>query len=444
MSVEYLVIVLLIFGLVSLSVLLLRVIAKNRKYEKRYSRVIDIDSEVDKSKAEQKSIESTVLELRQGYTEKKAIFDKLVAEIAIYNEDIELAELGFYKPHYSYDTSEMYKEESVRVRNLQKTMVKEKAAINSSIEWTVEGSKAKGRVMTNRGVRLAARAFNNECDSAIANVAWNNAERLELRIQKAFDAINKLNETTKIKISTKYLKLKIEELRLAHEYKQKKQEEKEEQSAIRQQMREEAKLEKEIEKAQKEEEKYRSLLDKALADSEKASGSKLTSLQERISLLEVELSEAHAKNERAKSMAEQTRVGHVYIISNVGSFGEGIYKIGMTRRLDPLDRVKELGDASVPFTFDIHAIVYSEDAPSLEKSLHRTFDSRRVNLVNGRKEFFEVSLEEIESEIRAISPDSEFYRTVESKEYRETNSIRAQREKRKLENSLESQFPDAI
>ncbi|SEH09356.1 Uncharacterised protein [Candidatus Venteria ishoeyi] len=120
-------------------------------------------------------------------------------------------------------------------------------------------------------------------------------------------------------------------------------------------MREEAKLERELEKTLKEEDKYNKLLEKAKSEAEKAAGSRLEKLNEQIAQLDTELAEAHAKNERAKSMAQQTKLGHVYIISNIGSFGDNVYKIGMTRRLEPLDRVKELGDASVPFIFDVHA-----------------------------------------------------------------------------------------
>ena len=121
-----------------------------------------------------------------------------------------------------------------------------------------------------------------------------------------------------------------------------------------------------------------------------------------IEALNQDLVEAHEKNQRAKSMAEQTRAGHVYIISNIGSFGENIYKIGMTRRLEPIDRVKELGDASVPFIFDVHAMIYSEDAPTLEKKLHKVFENKRVNLVNSRKEFFNITLDEVEEEVKKL------------------------------------------
>ncbi len=421
-------IILIALGSLSLvlAVALIITLKKNMFYTKKYSNIISIDEEVIKSQKEKEVIDTTITDLKQSYKEKKVIFDKLLKQVAIYDEEIELAELGFYKPHFDFDTSERYKEEITEVKLLQKEMISEKTAIYATTEWTVEGSKAKGRTMTNRGIRLTARAFNNECDSATSNVTWNNIERMEQRIIKAFEAINKLNESNHILIEYDYLELKIKELKLTHEYKEKKHDEKEEQAEIRRQMREEAKLQQEAEKAQKDEEKYQKLLDKANNEAEKASGEKLDKLKESIRVLSLDLEEAHAKNTRAKSMAQQTKSGHVYVISNIGSFGEDVYKIGMTRRLEPLDRVKELGDASVPFIFDVHAMIYSDDAPALENSLHKLFDSQRVNLVNSRKEFFKVTLDEIETQAKKTSNNVEFIKTAEAKDYTESKAIRMQ------------------
>jgi len=417
---------------------------KIKSYEDKYSKIIDIDAEVEKSKQVKYKIDKNIGELRASYKEKKIIFNKLVKEAAIYDELIELAELGFYKPHYDFDTSEEYKENIASVKAKQKEMISSKNAVFCNTEWTVEGSKAKGRTMTNRGIRLTARAFNNECDAAISSTNWNNAERMEQRIEKAYTAINKLNDSTAINISHQYLNLKLEELRLTHEYKDKRHQEKEEQAEIRLQMREEAKLEQELEKALKEEEKYNKLLEKAKADAEKSAGSKLEILQEKIASLDKELAEAQAKSERAKSMAQQTKLGHVYVISNIGSFGEDVYKIGMTRRLEPLDRVKELGDASVPFIFDVHAMIYAEDAPALENQLHKSFDYKRLNLVNNRKEFFNVTLEEIAVEVNKISPESEFIETAEARQYRESKAIRLQRDEQNIQAEILSEFPETI
>ena len=221
--------------------------------------------------------------------------------------------------------------------------------------------------------------------------------------------------------------MKIQELFVVHEYQEKLQAEKEEQRRIREQMREEQRAQKELEKAQrdaeKEEEQYQRALDKARKEMEQATGEKQSKLEGEIERLNQMLTEAQEKKERAISRAQMTRSGHVYIISNVGSFGEDIYKIGLTRRLVPMDRVKELGDASVPFLFDVHAMIYSDNAPALENHLHKTFDSKRVNLVNTRKEFFRVNLEEIVESVDSKFGEVEFTMKAEAVDYRKTQAI---------------------
>ncbi|MCI5168472.1 MAG: hypothetical protein D3903_20865 [Candidatus Electrothrix sp. GM3_4] len=204
-----------------------------------------------------------------------------------------------------------------------------------------------------------------------------------------------------------YIQLKFEECRLLYEYKLKKAAQDEEQRLIREQIREEARLTKEYEKAiseaNREEKLFKTLLEKVQEQLDKAHEGEKDELQGKIMLLETQLQEAEEMTQRAKSMAEQTRKGHVYIVSNIGSFGDEIYKIGLTRRLDPQERVKELGGASVPFAFDVHAMIYSDDAPALESALHKRFDQVRVNAINRRKEFFKVSLEEIKSATKEIA-----------------------------------------
>lgn len=155
------------------------------------------------------------------------------------------------------------------------------------------------------------------------------------------------------------------------------------------------------------------------------------------------LAEARANKERAISMAQQTKAGYVYVISNIGSFGEGIYKIGMTRRLDPEDRIRELSNASVPFKFDIHAMIYSEDAPALEALLHNAFETNKVNKINGRKEFFNVSLDEIENKIRESGINASFVKIPEARDYRE-GLMRALSESRMIEREPVLEFPEEL
>lgn len=297
--------------------------------------------------------------------------------------------------------------------------------------------------------KLLLRAFNGECDAAVAKVTWNNATKMEERIAKAFDAINQLGGVMQVSIAPKYRELKLEELRLEHELEEKKRALAEEQRRIREQMRDEERAQREAEKAQSEaeaeESRFQKALDKARVELAKSKGEEHQRLNAKLVELEQKLAEAHAKTVRAKSMAELTKVGYVYVLSNVGSFGEDVYKIGMTRRLDPMDRVKELGDASVPFPFDVHAMVYSEDAPALEHELHQQFADRSVNLVNLRKEFFQVGLGEVETYVKKRGFTISFTKIAEAREYRESLEMRnANSKKTQSKLSSATTFPDAL
>jgi hypothetical protein len=330
----------------------------------------------------------------------------------------------------------------------QKLLVKNDKAITCHTEWTVGGSKVEGRKMTNKYRKLMLYAFNGECDSLIAKVKWNNVTKANERIMKAFDTINKMGESHQIVITRAFLQLKMDELHLTYEYELKKYEEKEEQRRIREEMREEEKAQRELEKAQREaeeeENRYQKALDKAKRDLGGASGVELVELNEKVAQLEARLQEAHERKERAISMAQLTKVGHIYVISNIGSFGEDVYKIGMTRRLDPLDRVKELGDASVPFQFDIHAIIYSENAPQLEYELHQQFKDRRLNRINYRKEFFRVTLDEIEAFVnKHADAEIRFTKLAEAQEYRETLTM-LEKMNVAAEEVVEAKFPAGL
>lgn len=150
------------------------------------------------------------------------------------------------------------------------------------------------------------------------------------------------------------------------------------------------------------------------------STSERATFQEELNRLKAELEESHQRFERAKSRAQETKQGHVYVISNIGSFGKDILKIGMTRRIIPMERVKELGDASVPFTFDVHALIESDNAPKLESTLHKIFDDKRVNKVNRRKEYFKVNISEIEEELKKLNINALINKVASADEYYQT------------------------
>jgi len=321
-----------------------------RKYQSNY----------DKMK---KEVQLKVQNLRNSYNSKRVTYNNLLKEISVLEEDMEYISVGIYKPHFDYYTSDKYKQKISEVRTNLKQLVRKKSAAVCDKEWTVEGSKREGQKMTNRNIKLMLRAFNSECDSAILKIQWNNVQKMEMRIDKAFEALNKLGEPNHIEITKLYLQYSLNELYLSHEYKEKLHEEKEEQKRIRAQLREEKKVQREIEKAKKQteqkEKRYQKALEKAQKEIEKAHGEELSTLTQQLSDLEQKLKEAREMKERALSRAQLTKSGHVYVISNIGSFGKNVFKIGMTRRLEPLDRVRKLGGASVPFRFDVHAIIYS-------------------------------------------------------------------------------------
>ena len=342
-----------------------------------------------------------------------------------------LESFGFYESKYDFQEAENYKECLDRIRAQQKQMIKDKQAAICHTEWTVAGSARKGKKMTNDFLKLVLRAFNGECDTAIMKVKYNNIQTMENRLRKAYDSLNKLSETTHCEITPGFLELKLQELFLTHEFQEKKYQEKEEQRLIREQMREEEKALRELERArqeaEKEEHRYQKALEKARQDVESATGKAQEKLRQQIEELQGRLAEAEANKERAISQAQMTKSGHVYVISNVGSFGEGVYKIGMTRRLEPMDRVKELGDASVPFSFDVHAMISCSNAPELESLLHKRFGHRRLNKVNERKEFFRISLDEIVDAVQEIDKELEvcnsevrFTKIAEAAEYRKS------------------------
>lgn len=426
----------------------------------RFKDVVDIDEERDKVKLQLDELAKKLAQLdidyqahnkalSDSYQEKRAVYENLLREVSILEEDLEYISFGIYKPHFDFDTSEKFKNKIKEVKDRQKALIREKRAAYCGTEWEVSGSKREGKKMTNRNIKLMLRAFNGECDSATMKVKWNNADKMEARIKKATEAINKLGEVNQIYITNEYLNLKLEELYLSYEYQEKKHEEQEEQKRIREQIREEERAAREYEKAkeeaEKEEKRYESALEKARAEVTEAQGAKLTKLQEQIALLEERLRKTKEAKERAVSMAQLTRSGHVYVISNIGSFGENVYKIGLTRRLEPLDRVRELGDASVPFRYDVHAMIFSEDAPTLENDLHHRFHDRRLNLVNLRREFFDVSLEEIEEAVREKDAEIEFTKIAEAREYRETQAIREQDQKKDtVKERIDKEFPETL
>lgn len=413
---------------VILLVLMITFLSDNYRLKSKYSKIIDIDSEVNKRAKAIKQQEKDIEKLQNSYKEKRAIYEELNKKIELFNDDLEMLDIGLYKPIFNFDMSEEYKEKLTQNYEKQKAAIKNKNAVLCHIDYIVAGSRTKGKQMEQKNIKLTLRAFNGECDAIIAKVKWNNIKKMKERLSKAYNDINKLMASSYIEINRDYFKLKKEELSLTYEYEQKKYEEKEEQRRIREQIREEEKAQKEFEKArlkaEKEEADYQRALKQAQEELSKANEAERSKYEMQIAKLQQQLKEAEELKKRAISQAQMTKSGHVYVISNIGSFGENVYKIGMTRRLEPEDRVNELGDASVPFKFDIHAMISSDDAPALENKLHEVFKEKSVNRINYRKEFFKVTLDEIEEAVKQYTnADITFTKIAEAKEYRESLAI---------------------
>lgn len=422
--------------------------AQLSQYKNQYKDIISVDEALSIKHKELGEIELKIVEkqvsfdkqkneLSKTYQEKHEVYQKLLKEISILEQSLDVISYGLYKPSFSFDSSDKYKQELDKIYQRQKDLIKNDTATYYPKDWTVNGSKAEGLKMVKQQSKLMLRAFNGECDSAIAKVKWNNIGTIEARIDKAFETINSLGSVQRISISQDFASLKRKELRLEFELQEKLREEKEEQKRIREQMREEQKVLQEIERAKQnaedEELKSQKALTKARNEMSKVTGVELEALHEKIAQLERNLKAAQEQRERAISQAQQTKRGHVYIISNVGSFGENVFKVGMTRRLEPLDRVYELGDASVPFEFDVHAMIFSENAPELERALHKKLDEHRMNLVDARAEFFYAELDVIERIVIELHGEIKLTKLAEAKEYRTTLSMREARKSQGLE-----------
>src|SRR5450432_12003 len=396
-------------------------------YETKYGYFISADQELANRKKALADLSGEFDLLNNKYQEGRQLYQSLEAEIDLYRDTLDISSYGLYEPKYNFEFPEQYLVELEGNYAKQKAMIKAETAVVCHTNWEVGGSAVQGRKMVKQEIKLMLYAFNGECDGIVAKVKWNNAAKSRERISKCYSEINKLGAVTNIVIMLEYYQLKQEELSLAYEYEKKKHDQKEEQRLIREQMREEEKAQRELQRAQQEADEEAKMYEKVLAKAREelglASKEEQTQLQERINALQEKLQAALDKSERARSRAQDTKQGNIYVISNIGSFGENIYKIGMTRRLEPMDRIRELSDAALPFQFDVHAIIDSDNAPEFERGLHKAFWEKRINLVNARKEFFKITLEEIEKHVLESNATIQFTKIAEAREYRQTLSL---------------------
>lgn len=381
----------------------------------------ELETQKSDCEAKIKELDSTHQRLDNEIAEKQKL-------IITFDDAILVQEFGLYTPRYDFASAEQYKDKLTQIRNQQKECIKNDTALSGNPNWTVNNSAAKGKKMVKDMQKLLLRAFNSECDETIGKIKYNNIDASIKKINTSAAAISKLGTIMGIAITKQYLDLKIQEAYLALEYQLKKQEEKEAAKEARAQMREAAKLQKEIEeqrkKIEKEQTHYQTAYEKLKAQLLQHPDD--ADLLAKKNELETQLSEINKSLEDIDYRQANAKAGYVYIISNIGAFGENIYKIGMTRRLDPQERIDELGDASVPFNFDVHAMIFSDDAPALEAALHRAFEDRKLNMVNHRREFFNVTLAEIKKVINEnYDKTVEFIDIPDAEQYRISEKMRA-------------------
>lgn len=306
-----------------------------------------------------------------------------------------LQDVGIYRYHHPLENAAAYKD---RLRSLEDKIgetVKSSRAILAADMFTFDGSLARGRKLVGDLSKLMLRAYNAEADNCVRSLRSGNVRTALKRLESAVTAIERLGAIMEMRINPEYHALRVTEIELTADFQIKMQEEREHARHERQLLREQRQAEKELAAEKERLEKERAHYVSALASLRaKGDDAAVTELSSRLADIEKAIA---ANDYRIANI----RAGYVYVISNIGAFGPNIVKIGMTRRLDPMDRVRELGDASVPFRYDVHALFFSEDAVTLESQLHKAFASRRVNFVNQRREFFFAT----PSEVRTLLAD---------------------------------------
>lgn len=353
------------------------------------------------------SVQAQVATARNDLESAQSKLQAVEAQILGADDVVLLESFALYEPKYQLTNSIEYKSRLEEIREGQKLTAKSlSATVDSWDHMPPKLTKAQWKKMRKDALKLSLRSFNSECEYCVDNVKFSNLEKMEERIRRSFETCNKLLNSMDVWWTDVVLDRKLQELYLAHEYQVKRQEEKEAARQAREDQREQERLEREIRDARAKIDKERRHFGAALQRLQlrliaASDQQERADLQTRIDELSAQNSMLDEEERLLDYREQNARAGYVYVISNVGAFGDGVFKIGMTRRLEPMERVEELGDASVPFRFDVHAMVFSDNAPTLEARLHTHFAAGRLNKVNGRKEFFRADLKEIEAVIRA-------------------------------------------
>lgn len=369
----------------------------------------------------QQRIEESRMELDRLQAEKTAADAELtrVRSQIVQTEEVEvLQEVGVYEYRHPLTDSVGFESQLKNLQSSIKAMAKaDGGAVTGAATWTVNGSASEGRRMVRETCKLMLRAYNAEADNLVRSLKPYRLDAAVTRLNKTAEVIGRLGRTMSVEVNPRYHELRMQELELTADYLARKAEEKERERAERERMREEAKVQAEMERERRRLEKERAHYENALAQ---LTGSD----DEAAARLREQLADVDRAIEDVDYRVANIRAGYVYVISNIGSFGEDVVKIGLTRRLDPRERVRELGDASVPFRYDVHALYFSKDAVTLEQELHERFAEKRINRVNARREFFRVTAEEVKEAMKELAGDLlEFADVPEALEYRQSVSV---------------------
>jgi uncharacterized protein DUF4041/Meiotically Up-regulated Gene 113 (MUG113) protein len=359
-------------------------------------------------------------QLDQAQAELAAVRDRLTAahdELVELDDAVVLQEVGIYEYHHPLENAAAYRDGLRDVQTKMKDAVKQGEAVLASTMFSYNNSLAAGRKMSGDFSKLMLRAYNAEADNGLRSLRAGNVVSATKRLEVAATTIAKLGSMMEMRIAPDYHALRIEELELTADYLMKVQEERGQAREERERLREERKAEEEIARERERLDKERAhylITVQRLTEQGK---------QEETSALQERLAQIDAAIEQNEFRAANIRAGSVYVISNVGAFGGSVVKIGMTRRLDPLERVRELGDASVPFPYDVHAVFFSKDAVTLENELHKAFAARRVNHVNTRREFFFATPAEVREILsQKVGNLLEFTEKPEATQYHQSKS----------------------
>ena len=365
------------------------------------ARAESLDSEINKLEAKRQSLEQEVA--------------RLEGEVLV-----ETVRIDAYRDMKSEDL----KNQITMLRSKEDEMIKNGGAVQIT-------KPSREKKFLNNQSKQILRCFNSEATALLASVTFKNVDSIRAKISRSYETANKIFADDGVQITPEYVAAKLDELTLIYAQIVKEEEEREQRKAIREQMVEEEKVRREIErekaKIDKETTQFSNEVKKLMGYLQKSSNDVERQLYvDKISELEAKIKSLEKDKENVLQREQNTRAGFVYIISNIGSFGEGVYKIGMTRRLDPMERISELSSASVPFVFDVHAMIFSDDAPALEACLHQTFRDYQVNRVNNKKEFFRVDLDQIKDIVKKNhNATVQFIDIPDAAEYRETLRIEA-------------------